>query len=556
MDTSPFFLLLTTLMVSLALEDPPVVCDSVPEGTCYKGAWIETEKGNWFAAFRGLKYGQDPIGELRFKAPQSFKYKEDVVDVSKNSQVACCQPVNANSTTIQLGQEDCLVLNIYVPESAFINEESLPVMAWIHGGGLTTGVSYYDDSGPQMYMDRDVVLVTINYRLGVFGFFSLGDDIVPGNAGLRDQNLALKWIKDNIFAFYGNSDKVTVFGESAGAQSVGYQMISPMSRGLFRRAILQSGTPLDSWASPLMPDFATMQRDKVLQKVGCGLENALACMQSKKPEELLIATSDAAYAVVDSSYTTDSFLPADAEELLKSGQFDTEIEIMIGTTKDEGILMVLEPLSDPSLWHEYQEDFDYVGPLFLFQNSILDESRITEEDILNAKKVFEYYLGSIDNFNEEHKQEVFDMFTDSSMLYGSFKTVNYFLEHEVSVYQYILTYVGDYSLTQFFGIEQAGVCHADDLFYLFNPTFGLYGNYTLTNQDDINLREEMTSAWTNFAKFGDPTPPDSESHWKGWTPLDKSSPLSFWNISGMASVMSDDQRIVERMAFWETLDLA
>ena len=548
-------LILSLISVTFCIKENPTLC--VETGACYKGSWIMTERGNRFAAFRGVKYAEDPVGELRFKAPKPFDADNAIWDVSGNSKIACLQEdlsSNLDPNGGLFGQEDCLVLNIYVPESAITNQEALPVMAWIHGGGLVYGVNYYDDSGPQMYMDRDVVLVTVNYRLSILGFFSLGDEIVPGNAGLKDQSLALKWINTNINGFYGNPDMITIFGESAGGQSVGYHIISPMSRGLFRRAIMQSGTPLDSWATPLKTEFNKIHRDQVLEFLGCPIESALECMQGKEAVELLRSIPLINSAVIDSDFTSEPFLPADAKELYSNGNFDTNLEILIGTNSDEGIMVVLDQLADPNKWQDLKNLT--VLTWYLFGNEVIYEDMITDEFLNKADKLIEFYVGTLDNFNEDHKQEVFDMFTDSAFLYGSYKTVKYLLDSNVPVYQYILTFVGQYSQTDSLDIEKQGVCHGDDLIYIFNPSLGFYGNFTMTEPDSINLREEITSAWTNFAKYGDPTPPDSDGNWRSWTPLDKSSPLSFWNISGDDSAMEDDTKIVARMEFWENLSAA
>lgn len=509
-----------------------------------------TEEENRYAAFQGIKYAEDPIGELRFKPPRPFIAGEAVWDVSTNPKIACSQTLNG----FAFGQEDCLILNVYVPESAINKQESLPVMFWIHGGGLKTGGSSMERYGPQMYMDREVVLVTINYRLGIFGFLSMGDEIVPGNAGFRDQNLALRWVNENIESFFGNSEKVTIFGESAGGESVSYHIISPMSRGLFRRAIMQSGTALDSWARPRSPRLLEMQNAQVFEQLGCLTEDTLVCLQGKSSEELLVVNKIATFAVIDETYTTDAFIPAGADELFANGDFDNELEVIIGTNKEDGMLMIFEQLLDPSKWQDVLDNIDVIGPSSLF--SIPFESLITEEDIANSRKVIEFYVNSVENLNEEHTQQIFEMFTDATFLYGTYKTIKYLLEYNVPTYQYILTFSGQYSYSELYGIEKQGVCHADDIFYLFNPSFGLYGNYTLTDQDSIDLREEMTSAWTNFAKYGDPTPPSSGNNWMSWTPVKMASPSSFWNISGIISSISDDSRTAERMRFWDSLNLS
>ena len=514
------------------------------------GSWMTTENGNRYAAFHAIKYAKDPIGNLRFKPPEPFNAGEALWDVSENPHIGCFQ----YGTNGGVGQEDCLILNVYVPESAINNEELLPVMTWIHGGALKTGASFYENYGPQMYMDREIVLVTINYRLGVFGFLSLGDEVVPGNAGFRDQSLALKWVNQNIKSFFGDPEMVTIFGESAGGDSVSYQIISPKSRGLFRRAIMQSGTVMSNWARPWKPDVSEFMRSKILEAVGCLSENALSCLMEKSAEELAEATHDITInPVVDKSFTSDPFVPSDANEILANGEFDTDLEIMIGTNKEDGMLMVLAPLRDSTLWQDWRNVWNTLGPATLL--SIDDAEFITEEDTAKTQKIVEFYLGSVDNLNKEHEQQIMDMYTDATFLHGAYRTIKYFLDFNVPTYHYILTYAGQYSYSEFTNAGKHGVCHADDLLYLFNPVFGSAHDVTLTNEDEIKLREEMTSAWTNFAKYGDPTPPNANSNWNSWTPLDKSSPLSFWNISGVNSAMSYEPKIIDRMEFWDSLNL-
>ena len=138
------------------------------------------------------------------------------------------------------------------------NDDLAPVMFWIHGGSLKTGSNQFGSYGPLPFMDQDVILVAVNYRLGPFGFLSLGTEEVPGNAGLSDQALALKWVNDHVESFKGDPQLVTIFGESAGALSVALQILSPYSKGHFKRAILQSGSALN-------PNWGTISPDKALE---------------------------------------------------------------------------------------------------------------------------------------------------------------------------------------------------------------------------------------------------------------------------------------------------
>ena len=120
-------------------------------------------------------------------------------------------------------------------------------MVWIHGGGFQVGAGTTDFYGPNLLVDKDVVIVSINYRLGVLGFLSTGDDVIPGNIGMWDQVLALKWVQRNIKAFGGDPDNVTIFGESAGGMSVSYLLLSPAASRLFHKAIVQSGPPIATY---------------------------------------------------------------------------------------------------------------------------------------------------------------------------------------------------------------------------------------------------------------------------------------------------------------------
>ena len=162
------------------------------------------------------RYGQSPTGALRFQKPEKFEAGEILFDVSGESKVMCSQW--NNDYTAMVGQEDCLLLNVYVPTTGIDQGANVPVMVWIHGGAFVSGSGTFGDFGPQYFMDLGVVMVTVNYRLGPFGFLSSATEELPGNLGLWDQSLALHWVRDNIHHFGGDSDQITLFGESAGGE--------------------------------------------------------------------------------------------------------------------------------------------------------------------------------------------------------------------------------------------------------------------------------------------------------------------------------------------------
>ena len=539
---------LTLLVISLPSlvngQPGPLACLEV--GTCYQGSWATTDQGTGYAGFQGVQYAHHPVGELRFRPPVLFSVGEILYDVSGVSEVMCPQVIDGAGL---VGQEECLLLNIYVPEAALTGEKDpLPVMVWLHGGALLFGSNRFADQGPQHLLDQGVVVVTVNYRLGPLGFLSLGSDLVPGNAGLRDQSLALSWVRQNIINFGGNPDSVTLFGESSGSIGVALQVLSPQTQGLFQRVIMQSGDALDQGWGPITPAHALEYGALFTRSLGCQEEeDVLPCLQAKDVTDILALTTlgdlySAWLPVPDSDFSSDPFLPGDPEELMRTGQFNTDIEVVVGTNKDEGIYPFFDLLADPTLWEDYRNNFDVYGVQYMF--NIANKSDITEEDVEKAHALVEFYVGSMENINEEHKHGMFDLFTDAVFLYGTYKTINYFLEHGVTVFQYILTYRGQFSFSQDFGVDPLGVCHADDLIYIWNPVDIGDADGNLTGEDAL-VRTTITTAWGSFARYGDPTPPGSQSSWAPLTSADQ-----FWNISGPVPAMDSSNYIQERMKLW------
>ena len=192
--------------------------------------------------FSGIPYAAPPVGDLRWRAPQPVKPWTGVLDATVPGP-GCMQPTVFSDISFPKQSEDCLTVNIYTPAKA----ERLPVMVWIHGGGFQAGGGAEPRHDGTAFARRNVVLVSINYRLGIFGFFVHPDLTkesghgASGNYGLLDQAAALRWVRDNIAAFGGDPGNVTIFGESAGSFSVSAQMAMPLSRGLFHKAIGESG---------------------------------------------------------------------------------------------------------------------------------------------------------------------------------------------------------------------------------------------------------------------------------------------------------------------------
>jgi carboxylesterase type B len=225
------FFVVILLQVNFLIADPLV---QLPNGLI-QGREATTFANKSYFAFEKIPYASPPVGALRFKAPQPAQDWDGTLNTT-HLDVSCLQSLPSASNS-----EDCLFVNVFTPELPMNGDNvSLTVMFYIHGGAFSVGSSM--DASPDLFVNNDVVLVTINYRLGPFGFLSTQDDVIPGNNGLKDQLLAIRWTHDNIHLFGGNPDQITIFGGSAGAGSCAYHQLNQNSEGLFRGVILESGS--------------------------------------------------------------------------------------------------------------------------------------------------------------------------------------------------------------------------------------------------------------------------------------------------------------------------
>ena len=292
--------------------------------------------------YHGIPYAEPPVGKLRFQYPVPKAPFTSPYEATEHGNL--CYQLNMFPLEGAVYSEDCLFLNIYAP---VIRSKPTPVMVWIHGGGFSTGSSnfYITDT---LSAFGEVVVVTINYRLTLFGFLSTGDENAPGNVGLMDQHLAIKWVNENIEAFGGDPEKVTIFGESAGGMSVAYQSLFPENEGLFQRAIAQSGS---LWWTPIVGPQNDAERLGKL--VGCEQQESLSlieCLQGV-PGDLLDTTlnnfTNGLFAPpvpflpsIDGKFLRES--PRDTfEKSDKARDFFGSLDFMSGNCAEEGIIMML-----------------------------------------------------------------------------------------------------------------------------------------------------------------------------------------------------------------------
>lgn len=393
-----------------------------------------------------------------------------------------------------IGSEDCLYLNVFTPKSLLDN--TLPVMVYIHGGSFSSGNGIIkSEIGPDYLIENNVVLVTINYRLGIFGFLSLDIPEVAGNMGLKDIVKALEWVNINIGYFNGDSNNVTVFGNNAGAACIEYLLLLTTTKQLFHKAILQSGSILNSWSLNRKPMELLQMLLKNLNYEGDinKKREIYDYLMSLSTEELILANTKAFpdvdsnklsfgfVPIIENNYNNnESFLTGDPIKMIKEGKFN-RIPLIKGFCSKEASLRNMmgnnsvKDLSETKMFNEYVPNN--------FNNEICN-------DII--RKVY------FDNDLEHDYEKAIDFLSDLDFISGIWISAKLMAKFGVPLHAYEFSYVGDINMSQIFKLNVNGAGHCDDCSYIFssqiNKLVGL-------NESDKLIIQIMTEFWTNFAKY-------------------------------------------------------
>lgn len=481
--------------------------------------------------FKGIPYAQAPLGNLRFKAPKALNAWQGVRDAT---QLSAAAPQNKGFVAmVDRIDEDCLYLNVATPA---IDNEKRAVMVWIHGGSFTTGSGeqslYLDSSLPK----HNVVLVTINYRLGVLGFVNFGNlandkTNFASNIGLRDMIAALQWVKDNIAAFGGDPNKVTIFGESAGAMGVACLLGSPLAKGLFQQAIMQSGAA----HMTTLPEDADRVARSFLNEVNLPLDDIqkikeLSIAQILKAQEKIgsikFSNEGRKNRLPVSSFAFiptlgDDVLPQDPLLAIEKG-LSKQIPILIGTNLHEWNFFV--QLSDPG-----KNNLDKAALIKVINTRIPG----------HGEKAVNCY------FDDEQLAKPVDVFSaiesDRFFRIPAIRLLEAQLKHQKNCFAYLFTY--EASLLD----GKLGSCHAVELPFVFGTIHDNFAKLLVGEHPEIKtLSEKCVAAWAAFAKHTNP----EHERLSDWPSYDLEERLTM-ELGVNCGLLSDPMRI--QREFWEHL---
>ncbi|KAI5638905.1 carboxylesterase family domain-containing protein [Phthorimaea operculella] len=504
---------------------------------------VENSYGVEYYAFQGIPYAEKP---MRFKPPVPKKPWKEPLQASFPGRVC---PQSEGAYKKEEMDEDCLFLNVFVPANSvnkghrrrhsFVRRflgrllgrnrgnrrnEPLPVLVWIHGGEFKTRSGNGNDLyGPPFMIRHDIVFVTLNYRLGALGFLSLEDKEARGNNGLKDILLALKWINENIDRFGGDSSKITIAGNSAGSVATHFLLLSEKSKGLFHQAGLVSGSALGF-------RFLTMHP----RVNGVALAKEMGTDSNSTSEILKKLTEADFYDIVKAQEAIgrndrrkgfrpfapfvpcieaeheDAVITKDPREIIQSG-IPNNVPILAGFNSHEGLKMYPAVTKNRTLIDFLNEDFQRCIPTEI----AYPKDSVESKDL--AKSIKKFYFDGAD-ISDDNLQQFVNLITDTMFAHSIDYWIKLHKENKNSkvLYDYVFGFDGKLNWFKVSNkLDKPGTSHGDELGYLFVT------NATKPMLEDLDerserMRDTMTEMISNFVKFGNPTPEDSdiETVWK------------------------------------------
>ncbi|XP_075972380.1 cholinesterase-like [Anticarsia gemmatalis] len=470
-----------------------------------------------------------------FGASVPYPNFEDTYDAFDDSAI-CPQIEEFNNTSA--GTLDCLNLNIFVPLSA-TSTNRVPVLVWVYGGAFRIGFGNRHLYGPKFLVRHDIILVTVNYRLGPYGFMCLDTPEIPGNQGLKDQLLALRWIKKNIAAFGGDANRITIFGESAGSIALDMHLVSNNEK-LYDKAILQSGTAL----SPVIYEpirRAPMMLAKYLGFSTDDMDKALKFL-TKVDTRLVIAAGH------DLGISND-FRPCIEKEFEGVESVLTENWITAKIPKVRRMPILIGFNSDERYAYHTSEDDKYYKNLNVIQKHLANGFDVNSYDFEGMEDlVRQFYFGD-EEIGAAVRQNVVDLESDFMYIHPTYRSIYKYLDNGArNIFLYVFSYYGDRNFVRRNNnvTSGTGATHADEIGYLFDVSYMKGEEIT---SEDQKVIDQMTTMWTNFVKYGNPTPETSDLLPVKWTPITSKSEMPYLDIGSTLSLST--RPFNERAVFWD-----
>ncbi|KAF9048750.1 alpha/beta-hydrolase [Panaeolus papilionaceus] len=461
-----YLLVLCVVSYSAAAPGPPNLDVRTTAGT-FRGVSTPANTEKWL----GIPFAEQPVGKLRFRAPKPIASPAKGIQVASTFGNACPQPPSA-TLGAPIG-EDCLHLNVWRPQGVKSNAK-LPVLFWIHGGAWTTKAASEAAFDPTIIIQQSVqrgkpiIFVSTNYRMNTFGFLASKDvPLQDLNVGLQDQRQALNFVQDNIAAFGGDPNKVTIWGQSAGAGSVEAHILYPAARTLFRAGIADSSTgPFKSSPPPEVYDKPGKPFSRLLSATGCSPgPGAVACLQNVPFPTLMNITNDLINETLNGqlwepTIAPGSFAPVPASQKVDSGNF-LHVPYIGGTNINEGTIFApsVENLRLPSVAAQTEAFQNFVGHL------VIDNSTITPDVLLEFDRLYpanDPAEGAPFNTGDSLFDRAAAWYTDQMFL----SVRRHFFDHASSLQPMYAYYFGEFIPGNDI---KAGVAHQSELELLFGP---------------------------------------------------------------------------------------
>lgn len=467
-----------------------------------------------YFAFYRVPYAKPPIGKLRFKNPRPVRKWDNVYDARIEFHGACAQAHIVHKHGL-FGAEDCLYINIYTPEIPKSEETKLkPVIVWLHGYAFSSSFSHIH--GADFLIDKDIVLVTVTHRIGVFGFLKLNDDDANANMGLKDIVMALKWIRTNIKEFGGDKEKITLMGSNSAATFITLLLITEANK-LFSKIILQSGAIYS--ASMLQGDHK-LEKDRLKQEL-----SKKHLIISKAGTKDLVDASQSIYTRLEMENYQRPVVPftpilepkskgalliRTPKEFYQALKHKELKPLLIGFNTQESISEVIPFIQNPYYLRLFRKFFKFLVPFSdgCSYNSTSEIYKRVSEQIKDR-----YFRGGI----TEKSLDSFLRYTSDLIKYPIIKFIITYLKlvnGDANMYMYKFDYRGSLNAVKATSLGESrtkvkGVATGDEICYVLKCE-PLWENYVKMNRDEVNndkeIIKEMSELWTNFAKYGNPTP--------------------------------------------------